>query len=238
MGKGRLKIALITGGSKGIGKALGTGLAKVGYQVILTGRHEKDLKKTVQEIVSLGYQKPIYYILDITNSGLITQTIDAIAAQFGRIDVLINNAGIHRKGTLDLSEKDFRELLETNITGQFLVAQAVVPLMKRQRSGYIFNVASRSATVGFPGTGGYCASKWGLRGLSESLYRELTPIGIKVTALCPAWVDTDMANRAGSPLAPEDRIQTQDLFHTIEWLLNLSDGACVKEVVITNPLSL
>lgn len=110
--------------------------------------------------------------------------------------------------------------------------------MKQQQSGYIFNVASRSGKVGFAGSGGYSASKFGLVGLNESLYRELTPQGIKVTALCPAWVNTKMAREAGTPLEAGEMIQPDDLFETIRWLLNLSSGACVKEVVITNPKSL
>ena len=236
--KNEMKVALITGASKGIGKSIAINLAGCGYKTILTARNENDLKKVSQKIVSAGYPEPDYFTLDITREESVRKVVDTIVRHHGRIDILVNNAGIHRKGTLNLQPKEFRALMETNITGQFIVARTVVPIMKNQGSGYIFNISSRSGTVGFAGTGGYCASKWGLRGLSESLYRELTPLGIKVTALCPAWVDTDMAERAGSPLEPEQRIQTEDLYRTIEWLLSLSDGACVKEVVITNPLSL
>ena len=234
----KIKVALITGASKGIGKEIAIGFGRLGYQTILTGRNEEDLQQVVQEIQSEGNIKPDYYSLDIRYSGEVNKMVEDIVERHGRIDVLVNNAGIHQKGTLELSENDFKSLMETNITGQFIVAKAVVPVMKKRGSGYIFNVASRSAKIGFAGTGGYCASKFGLLGLSESLYRELTPQGIKVTALCPAWVNTDMAERAGSPLEPEDRIQTKDLFNTIQWLLNLSSGACVKEVVMTNPGSL
>lgn len=233
-----IKIALITGGSKGIGKGIAIGFARLGYQTILTGRNEEDLQQVVQEIYSEGNIKPGYYSLDIRDSDSVNKMVEAVVDLHSRIDVLVNNAGIHFKGTLGMQEEDFRRLIDTNITGQFIMAKAVAPVMKKQGSGYIFNVASRSAKVGFAGTGGYCASKFGLLGLSESLYREFTPQGIKVTALCPAWVDTDMADRAGSPLQPEQRIQPGDIFHTIEWLLNLSSGACVKEVVITNPESL
>lgn len=238
MNKNHGKIALITGASKGIGKDIAMGLSSLGYTSILIGRNENDLMQVAKEIYAKGYPKPVFYVQDITYKKHVKIMIEDILSVYGRIDILVNNAGIHRMGTLDLSAEDFRDLLDTNITGHFLVTKAVVPVMKKQGSGYIFNVASRSAKVGFAGTGGYCASKFGLLGLSESLYRELIPQGIKVTALCPAWVNTDMADRAGSPLEPEQRIQTQDLFHTIEWLLNLSEGACVKEVEITNPGSL
>lgn len=232
------KVALITGASKGIGKAIAQGFAQMGYTTILFGRNLTDLKSVSFDIQDKTGKLSDYYSVDIADSDQVNTAIQDIMDRHGRIDVLVNNAGIHQKGTLDLDEKNFRSLMETNITGQFIVAKAVVPVMKESGSGYLFNVASRSAKIGFAGTGGYCASKWGLLGLSESLYRELTPLGIKVTALCPAWVDTDMADRAGSPLEPEQRIQTNDIFNTIQWLLNLSSGACVKEVVITNPLSL
>jgi NAD(P)-dependent dehydrogenase (short-subunit alcohol dehydrogenase family) len=232
------KVAIITGASKGIGKAIAVGLGKMKYQTILIGRNQEDLKKVSDEITKAGGPQPVSFSVDITNSEKVKETVSEVAIRFGRIDILVNNAGIHFGGSLDLPEQDFKSMLETNIVAQLIFVQEVVPVMKKQQSGYIFNVASRSAKVGFAGSGGYCASKFGLLGLSESLYRELTPQGIKVTALCPAWVNTSMAQEAGTPLEPEEMIQPDDLFKTILWLLQLSPGACVKEVVITNPKSL
>lgn len=232
------KVALITGSSRGIGKQLAISLARMGYKTVLIGRNALDLEKVAQVIKKMDHRETMIHIVDISDSDQIHKMVDDVVSEYGRIDILVNNAGIHAIGTLELTEQDFKRLLEVNITGQFLMAQAIVPVMKSQGSGYIFNIASRSAKVGFAGTGGYCASKWGLLGLSESLYRELTPTGIKVTALCPAWVDTVMAARAGSPLSPDQRIQPKDLSNTVEWLLSLSSGACVKEVVMTNPMSL
>ena len=232
------KTAIITGASKGIGKAVALGLSKMGYQTVLIGRNSDDLQAVSGKISGDGGLKPAVFSLDITDSAGIAAAVQQIMEQFGRIDVLVNNAGVHFGGSLSLPPEDFKAMLETNLTAQFVFAREVVPVMKEQQSGYIFNVASRSGKVGFAGSGGYCASKFGLMGLSESLYRELTPQGIKVTALCPAWVNTRMAFKAGTPLEPEEMIQPGDLFETIRWLLNLSDGACVKEVVITNPKSL
>ncbi|HDR51685.1 MAG TPA: SDR family oxidoreductase [Mariniphaga anaerophila] len=233
-----IKTALITGASKGIGKAIATGLAEMGCQTILIGRNVNDLKNVKKEITAKGFDDPALFELDITDSKKVKETIAEVLKQFSRIDILVNNAGIHFNGTLELPEPDFKKMLDTNLTAQFVMLQEVVPVMKTQKSGYIFNVASRSAKVGFAGSGAYCASKFGLLGLSESLYRELTPQGIKVTALCPAWVDTNMAQEAGTPLQPEEMIHPDDLFKTIRWLLELSPGACVKEVVITNLKSL
>ncbi|HYQ58420.1 MAG TPA: SDR family NAD(P)-dependent oxidoreductase, partial [Draconibacterium sp.] len=95
-----------------------------------------------------------------------------------------------------------------------------------------------SGKVGFATSGAYSASKFGVVGLSEALYRELNPLGIRVTALCPGWVNTKMAYEAGTPLEGEQMIQPDDLFKTIEWLLNLSSGACVKEVILETPYSI
>jgi 3-oxoacyl-[acyl-carrier protein] reductase len=134
--------------------------------------------------------------------------------------------------------KDLEHLLRVNVTAHVAVLQSVVPMMKQQGSGHIFNVASRAGKVGFTGVGGYCASKFALAGFGESLYRELVPQGIKVTTLCPGWVNTDMADDAHCTLDPGDMIQPEDLYKTIRWLLSLSPCACVKEVVMESPQSM
>ena len=233
-----IKVAIITGASKGIGKAIAVGFGKMKYQTVLIGRNQEDLKKVSDEISNSGGLLPSRISVDITDSKKVKETVNEVIKQYGRIDILVNNAGIHFGGSLDLPEEDFKSMLETNLVAQLVFAQEVVPAMKKQQSGYIFNISSRSGKVGFAGSGGYSASKFGLLGLNESLYRGLTPQGIKVTALCPAWVNTRMAREAGTPLEAGEMIQPDDLFQTIRWLLNLSDGACVKEVVITNPKSL
>lgn len=233
-----VKVALVTGATKGIGKAIALGLAHLNYRLILIGRNKKNLEQVSDGIKKISGLAPLNFQLDITNTVAVNEVVEAIISQNGRIDILVNNAGIYFDGTLSLSETDFKTMLNTNLTAQLMLAQAVVPVMKKQQSGYIFNVASRSGKIGFAGSGGYNASKFGLVGLSESLYRELTPQGIKVTALCPGWVNTKMAFEAGTPLQPEQMIQPEDLMKTIQWLLTLSPGACVKEIVIDAPRSL
>lgn len=232
------KVAIISGASKGIGKAIAIGFGKMNYQTVLIGRNLEDLKNVSDEIANSGGPLPSRFSLDITDSQKVKETVNEVVKQYGRIDILVNNAGIHFGGSLDLPEDNFKKMLETNLVAQLVFAQEVAPVMKKQQSGYIFNISSRSGKVGFANGGGYSASKFGLLGLNESLYRELTPQGIKVTALCPAWVNTQMAREAGTSLEAEEMIQPEDLFQTIQWLLNLSSGACVKEVVITNPKSL
>lgn len=232
------KVALITGASKGIGKSVAIGLAKLGYKVVLTSRDQNNLKKVEKEIQDNHSPNPLIIPLDVTNSKQIAETIKRVIKETGRIDVLVNNAGIFIDGSLSLSEKNFRALLNTNLTAQFVVLQEVVPIMKKQKSGHIFNIASRAGVIGFAGNAGYVASKFGMVGLSQSLYRELTPKGIRVTAICPSWVNTRMASEAGTPVEPEEMIQPEDIFQTIKWLLKLSPGACIKEIVLDAPKSI
>ncbi|MCK3682521.1 SDR family oxidoreductase [Maribellus sp. YY47] len=226
------RIAVITGAGRGIGEAIAYGLADMNYQTVLIGRNLKNMEQVSAEIVNNGGLAPVIFELDITHTSQMRETVKAIVEKLGRVDVLVNNAGVYFDGTLELSETEFQTMLTTNLTAQFNLTKEIVPLMQQQRTGYIFNIVSRSGKVGFAGSGGYSASKFGMLGLSESLYRELTPLGIKVTALCPGWVNTQMAFDAGTPLKAEEMIQPEDLFKTIRWLLELSPVACVKELEI------
>lgn len=228
------KTAVVTGAGKGIGKAIAKGLAQLDYLTILAGRNKQNLGQVAQEI---GSNAKVLQ-LDITDKPAVKAAVAKIVAENGSIDILVNNAGIHFSGSVDIEEDEFEKMLETNLTAQYRVLKEVVPIMKAQKSGYIFNVASRSGKIGFAGGGAYSASKFALVGLSESLYRELNPLGIKVTALCPGWVNTEMAYDAGTPLESNQMIQPGDLFKTIEYLLQLSPGACVKEIILESPLSI
>lgn len=232
------RIAVVTGAGKGIGEAIAKGLAEMGYQTVLIGRQLKDLNRVANDILESGGIAPSIHMLDITDTQKMKETVQKIVTDFGRIDVLVNNAGIYFGGTLELSEEEFKAMIDTNLTAQFKLTKAIVPFMEKQGMGNIFNIVSRSGKIGFAGSGAYSASKFAMLGFSESLYRELTPTGIKVTALCPGWVNTKMAFDAGTPLPAEEMIEPEDLFKTIKWLLEISPAACVKEVVIESKNSI
>ncbi|HSH19544.1 MAG TPA: SDR family oxidoreductase [Draconibacterium sp.] len=233
-----IKTAIVTGATKGIGKAVSTGLAQMGYQMVLFGRDTTDLKNVSKAIKDKSGIVALTFELDITNTESVKQSIQKIKDELGRIDVLVNNAGVFFDGTLAITEANFKLMLETNLNAQFVFLQEVVPIMKKQKSGAIFNIASRAGKIGFAGSGAYNASKFGLVGLNESLYKELVPLGISVTALCPGWVNTKMAVEAGTQLEGKEMIQPEDIFKTIQWLLGLSPGACVKEVILETPYSI
>lgn len=229
-----IKTAIITGASRGIGRAIAIGLAKEGYLPVLISRTKSQLKAVADEIKTSTNHKidPVVYAFDITDHDKISDVVKAIKNKYKRIDILVNNAGATIKGTLGLSKEDLNKMIETNLVAPFLFINEIVSIMKEQKGGYIFNIASRAGKIGFAETGIYSASKFGLVGYSESLYRNLAPFGIKVTSICPSWVDTVMARVAESPLAAEEMIQPEDIMETIHWLLSLSDATCVKDVVI------
>lgn len=148
------------------------------------------------------------------------------------IDILVYNAGKWIRGSLDISKEDFNNVLDINLIAPYLFINEIVPIMKEQKAGYIFNIASRARKIGYTDTGIYSASKFGLVGLGESLYKKLAPLGIKVTTICPGLVDTQMASEVATKFSSEEMIQPIDIMETIRWLLKLSVSACVKRVVI------
>lgn len=225
------KTAIITGASRGIGKACAKGLANLGYLCLLIARSQEQLETLAEEIHSAGGQSSIFAV-DLTNESELQECVLKIKKHYVSIDVLVNNAGMYVSGNLQMESDEFRKQLELNLTANFSLLKAFVPVMKEQKAGYIFNIASRAGKVGFSNSGAYSASKFGLIGLSESLYRELAEYGISVTAICPAWVATEMATTAGSPHEAHEMIQPDDIFLTIEYLLKLAPNTRIKEIVL------
>lgn len=230
-----MKTVLITGANRGIGRSLAIGFAEKGYKTILLVRDKKrldNLDNEITEIVKSDELKPEVFEADLADFDKLKETVNKIVAKYERIDILVNNAGVYEKGTLDAEVKDYQKVIDVNLIAPYVILQEVVAKMKSQKGGYIFNISSRAGKIGFAGTGTYVSSKFGLYGLSESLYRDLTVQGIKVTTLCPSWVDTSMAREAGCPLEAEDMIQKDDIMKTVNYLLDLSPAAVVKEIMI------
>lgn len=228
------KIAIVTGASRGIGRCVAEGLAGLGYTLALVARSSRGLEEVLAHIreTTPAPHNHLCFALDVADDKAVARAVSMTVEKLGGIDLLFNNAGDFKSGTLQLSREQFDNLLAVNLGGAFSFVRAVAPVMQRQRRGYIINVASRAGQMGFAGIGGYVASKFGFVGLGESLYRELSPLGIKVTTLCPSWVDTSLAKDAGTPLPSSEMIQPADIFRTVEWLLSLSPQTVVKDLVL------
>ncbi len=187
------KLALVTGGSRGIGKACAMELAKAGYDVVINYAGNVDAaNKTVEEIKALGVDSAAYKF-DVSNAEQVNAGIAEIVEKFGRIDVLVNNAGITRDGLfMRMSEENWNAVINTNLSSAFYVSQPVVKVMMKQRSGAIVNMASVVGVSGNAGQANYSAAKAGLIGLTKTLAKELGSRGIRVNAVAPGFINTDM----------------------------------------------
>jgi len=189
------KTAIVTGASSGIGRATAEVLAEVGANVTLAARRIEKLKELALEIEKMG-QKALPVKMDVTKKEEIENMVKETLKKFGKIDILVNNAGIAVfKPFLELSEEDWDQTLDVNLKGQFLVAQAVAKEMVKQKSGKIINIASIASGqvgIGFSNIVHYCASKGGVVAFTEALAVELAPYNIKVNAVAPGIIESEM----------------------------------------------
>jgi NAD(P)-dependent dehydrogenase (short-subunit alcohol dehydrogenase family) len=189
------KVWFITGCSTGFGRELAKEVLAQGYHAAVAARNTDDVK----DITESYPETAIAIKLDVTKIEDITAAVTEIQEKFGQIDVLVNNAGIGYFGAIEESEEEeIRRMFEINFFGLANVTKAVLPTLRKQRSGHILNVASIGGLVGFPAVGFYNATKFAVDGYSESLSKELAPLGIKVTVIAPSGFRTDWAGRSAN----------------------------------------
>ncbi len=187
------KLALVTGASRGIGKACAIELAKAGYDIAVNyAGNVEAANKTVEELKALGVQAEAFRF-DVSNQEAAAKGVEEVLAKFGRIDVLVNNAGITRDGLfMRMSAENWEAVINTNLSSAFYVSQPVVKVMMKQRSGAIVNMSSVVGVSGNAGQANYSAAKAGLIGLTKTLAKELGSRGIRVNAIAPGFINTDM----------------------------------------------
>lgn len=224
-------VAVVTGASRGVGRELALGFLKDGYRVVAIARSLDRLSSLAKD-AGVPETDVFPISVDLSNTKEIPRALKSIPGDFGEISVLVNNAGALTLGTLGIEVSNFESLMDTNLLAPFTILKELLPGLKARGKGHVFNIASRAGKIGFSQLGGYCATKFALVGLGESLYRELAPHGINVTTLCPSWIDTDMAQEGGTPLSGDKMIQPDDLMKTVRWVMSLSPAACVREVMI------
>ncbi len=186
------RVALVTGASQGIGRAIALALARAGASVALAARSEDKLRSVAEQIRAAGGAAESF-TLDVANEESIKATVKAVLAKFGRLDILVNNAGMTRDGlVLRMKRADWDDVLNTNLTGAFLLSQAVASAMLRVRYGRIINITSVVGQSGQAGQVNYSASKAGMIGMTRSLARELASRNITVNAVAPGYIATAM----------------------------------------------
>lgn len=232
------KTALITGAGRGIGRAAALHLAKEGVHVGLLGRTEEHLKKTAEEARALGV-KAYYASADVASNESVKRASAQLEENLGSIDILINNAGIAKfGGFLELAPEDWENVIQVNLLGSYYVTRAVLPGMIERKAGDIINISSTAGQKGAPVTSAYSASKFGLLGLTESLAMEVRKHNIRVSALTPSTVATDLAiDNNLTDGNPDKVMQAEDIAEYIVAQLKLNNRTFIKSAGLwsTNP---
>lgn len=224
------KVALVTGASRGIGKAIARTLIHMGAAVSLCARDPRMLQSARRELEADG-AKVLDVPADISRHDDITSLVQITERSLGPIEILVNNAGIgHFAPIQEASEANWDATLDTNLKAVFLLSTAVAPGMISRRSGYIINIASLAGKSAFAGGGVYCASKWGLLGLTQCAAEDLRPYGIRVSAICPGSVATDFSPHSGKD--PGKMLQPEDVAHAVEMILTQAPQSFISEVLL------
>ena len=211
------KVAVITGGGKGLGKTIAKYLLSLGMKVAICGRTASTIEKTIEEFEVDFSGRVFGAACDVSDSAQVDAFVDAVKAEFGPVHVLINNSGFGKDTLIhETSEADWDDVMNTNVKGAYLMVKAVVPGMIEMKEGYVLNIASQAALNGYSHAGVYCASKFAMLGLAKALQEEVREYGIHVHTLNPALIQSQKSE--GEAVDP-GLIQNEDLARTVVFLL-------------------
>jgi 3-oxoacyl-[acyl-carrier protein] reductase len=226
------KVALVTGGSRGIGRATALALAREGAAVAVTGRNVRMLEETIGLVSDAGGEA-VAVPADLREPDQVRQMVKTVAEALGPIDILVNNAGVARFEPVATAEPDdWRLMLEVNLLGAMLCTQAVLPSMIERGRGWIITISSSAGIKGYVEQSGYCASKHGLIGFAKALALETQPHGIRVHTICPGAVDTDMARTHRNIDDPSDWMRPEEVAATVVFLASMDGVAMIDNVVM------
>lgn len=232
------KNAIVTGGGRGLGKAVALALANEGVNVAITGRNEENLKMTVEEIKKLGV-KSTYAVFSVDNEIQVKAGIESLAEQLGGIDILINNAGIGDFGTIEeMPSETWEQVIKTNLFGVYYAAKAAYPFLKAKGEGDVVNVASTAGLKGGGNMSAYAASKAAVISLSQSMMAEWRKHNIRVITLTPSTIASDMSIQGGlTDGNPEKVLQPEDFAEWVRDILKMNRRALIanSSIFSTNP---
>ena len=232
------KVAIITGGGSGIGRGIALALAKEGVSITVCGRRIASLQKTIDEIHNLN-GKAIAVQADVTSSSAVERLVKETLKEYGKIDFLINNAGISIRGeTHQLKIEEWDQIIQTNLRGVFLVSRQVIPHMRAHKSGHIINISSEAGIEYYQKSTAYGVSKHALNAFGELLQRENQELNIRVNTICPGMVVTEMTEDS-TGLDKNKCLFPEDIADLVTWLLtrrsNIKIGTPILIQTMQNP---
>ena len=225
------QVAVVTGAGRGIGAAIARRLANLGASVVLCGRSMGPLQETASQIAADGCKAKVMQC-DVSSLESVQALARFVEQDFGRTDILVNNAGVGSFAAPlhELTPEDWEKVLNTNLRGVYYCIRSFAPVMIRAKTGHIVNISSLAGKNALPNGAAYAASKWGLNGLTYSVGEELRPHNIRVSAVCPGSVDTELSPHAGKD--PNKMLQPDDVAHVVEMLVTQSSQSFASEVLL------
>src|SRR3954454_21181150 len=225
------QVAVVSGAGRGIGAAIARKLAALGARTVLCGRSLAPLEEMARQISATGGEARAIQA-DVTEIGSVETLASQVEEEFGRVDVLINNAGVGGFGgpLHELPPDQWEYVLNTNLRGVYYCIRSFAPMMIRASSGSIINISSLAGKNALPNGAAYAASKWGLNGLSYSIAEELRPHNIRVSVVCPGSVDTELSPHAGKD--PNKMLKPDDVAHAVEMLVTQAPQSFVSELLL------
>lgn len=231
------KVAIVTGASRGIGRAVSVALAQETATIVLAARSIQELQITAEQVTKAGGQARII-LVELTEEQSIRNLIQVAGEKLGRLDILVNNAGVTHSAELQqTSTEDWQRCISINARAPFILCREALPLLKKAQAAYIVNIASVVGVKGYPLQSAYTASKHALRGMTISLAEELRGSNIRVHLLCPGGVDTDMVDRVRPDIAKDELIKPQEIAELILYLVTHKGNAVMDELRIRRATS-
>jgi len=231
------KVAIVTGASRGIGRAISVALAQENATIVLAARSIQQLQITAEQVTKAGGQARIVHV-ELTEEKSIRNLIQVTGEKLGRLDILVNNAGVTHSAELgQTSTEDWQRCISINATAPFILCREALPLLKKSESAYIINIASVVGVKGYPLQSAYTASKHALRGMTMSLAEELRGSDIRVHLLCPGGVDTDMVDSVRPDIAKDELIKPGEIAELVLYLVTHKGNAVVDELRIRRATS-
>jgi 3-oxoacyl-[acyl-carrier protein] reductase len=221
---------LVTGGGRGIGRAIALRLAQLGARVAICGRSQSALDETLGTLRDLGATAHAQ-AADVTSAGQVAELVAATESAIGPISILVNNAGVGLFGPVqEQSEANWDTLLDTNLKSVFLLSRAVAPGMIQRGAGDIINISSLAGLNAFAGGAIYCASKWGLQGLTACMAEDLRAHGIRVSVVCPGSVATEFGGKLAG--ATPHALRAEDVAHAVETIVTQAPNSFISQLQI------
>jgi 3-oxoacyl-[acyl-carrier protein] reductase len=229
MSTGNTDVAVVSGGGSGLGREIALELARRGYALALLGRRQAPLEETL-ELAGAG-ENGLVLPGDVRDAVALERCAEEIRSRWGAADVVVPAAGVAAIAPVEeTSADDFHAILETNLTGVFLLVRALLPAMKARGRGWIIPLLSVAAQRGFPGWSAYCASKWGLRGLVAALREELRGTGVRITALYPGATDTPLWDRLPGEWNRAAMVPAREVARALGYVLDADPSTLVEEI--------